>query len=418
MHGRRHLPLLLAAALGIACVAPASARAADAPPAAQLTVTPADGGPAGQPLALTGLAGREDVHDAHYVVRSADGGTGEVVVPAGFSLELLLREVGVDLDGFTYLEVPRVDGTSVLVLREQVVGDGDEELPPVVWVDEQGVHFVRPLDGEDDVNADDVVAPADGTIAVQLKTGQPFAVRIDASARRVRARQPIRFNVVLVAGERTPDMSFQWYFADGSGSADGERVTHRFAHPGTYLVQVNVVKSGRTLDAHDIQVVRVRVAVRHDVHGGGAGGGGSGEDGTGDGAGSDGSGDGDGTGGSGTGAASGGNGTGGSGAGSGTTTGGGSSPSHRSHPPRETKPPATSTFSAPRGELVSGTLLASADAVPLPTGASGPSGRTRGATEDQPLRIPVGVWIGFGLAVLLALGWTLESRHIPPFWQP
>jgi hypothetical protein len=82
------------------------------------------------------------------------------------------------------------------------------------------------------------------------------------------------------------------------------------------------------------------------------------------------------------------------------------------------RPPASSLVSAPRGELVSGTLLASADAVPLPAGASGPAGHARGATQQRPLRIPAGMWIAAALAVLLAVGWTLESRHIPPFWQP
>lgn len=344
------------------------------------------------------------MRDARYTVRAADGATSEVTVAAGFSLELLLREAGVDLDAFTYLELSRVDGTSVLVLREQVVAGDGEEPPPVVWVDEQGTHFLRPIAGEDDVNADDVVTPLDGTIAVQLKTGQPFAVRIDASARRVRVREPIRFEVVLVAGERTADMSFDWYFLDGSAKVRGERVTHRFAQSGTYLVQVNVVKSGRTLEAHDVQPVRVRTAARHDINGGGAGGGASG---VGDG--------GTGTGDSGSGDAT--SGTGGTGAGT-TGDGGAPSPSRPSQPPPSMRPPASSTFSAGRGELVSGTLLASADAVPLPAGASGPSGRARGATDDQPLRIPVGVWIAAGLAVLLTVGWTLESRHIPTFWQP
>lgn len=376
-------------------------RAADAPAAAQLTITAPDGTTA-QPVPLAGLAGREDVHDVRYTVRAADGGTSEVTVHAGFSLGLLLREAGVELDGFTYLEVPRADGTSVLVLRDQIVGVEEGEPPPVVWADAEGVHFLRPSAGEDDVNADDLVTLPDGALALRLQSGEPFAVRIEASAQRVKAKQPVRFEVVLVAGTRTPDMDFQWYFADGSPDGDGVRVTHRFRARGTYLVQVNVVKSGRTLDAHDVLAVRVHAPVPPSAP--------TGEGvGTGGGAGADSGSDepavvspyGGGT----------------------PATGGYVPPAPPPTPraprqPRHKRPPAPTTFSASQGELVSGTLLASADTVPLPAGANGSSGRARGATDDQPLHVPVGVWLGALLAVLLVAGWTLESRHIPPFWQP
>jgi hypothetical protein len=85
------------------------------------------------------------------------------------------------------------------------------------------------------------------------------------------------------------------------------------------------------------------------------------------------------------------------------------------HHPRHQPVPRSSR--QPQGTLVSGTLLASASATPLPAAASARGGQD-GTPTDSPLRIPAIAWVAAGLAAILALGWALEARHTPPFWQP
>ena len=189
---------------------------------------------------------------------------------------------------------------------------------------------------------------------------------------------------------------------------------HRFAHPGRYLVEVNLTQDGRSLETHDVQPIRVTAAPAHHhaATGGGSGGAGSG-------------GAGDGGAGGGTGSAGGGTGGGGASAGTGAASGeaGGAAPPPRTparrprarrHAPRQQIPRAPRP---PQGTLVSGTLLASASATPLPAGATERAGQG-GTPSDGPLRIPAIAWVAAGLVAILALGWALEARHTPPFWQP
>ncbi len=382
MPARRLAPLLAVAAL---CLASASAHAA------QLVVTLPHGG-GEQTLELASLVGQEDVHDQRYALRDADGHRSTTTVADGWSLALLLRSAGVELDDVGYVRLARADGSELDLLRDEALATGQdgEPAPPVVWLDAQGLHLLRPSSGAGDANALDLVTAPDGSLALGVERGDPFAVRIEASALHARPQRPLRFHALLTAGAAGPAVTFSWYFGDGPAAGDDARVTHRFAQPGRYRVQVNVVVGGRQLDANDIVDVRI-----------------------------------------------------------------GSPPTSRPQqheqpvtppvtPPAATPPaasggqPAVTTAAAatttpaaaprrvaparapaPRGDLVSGTLLASAEAAPLPASTAGAGAPSAGApATDRPLDIPVGAWIALGLLVLVALGFSLESRHIPPFLQP
>lgn len=411
--------LLVVALLALAAAGAQLARADDAAPSppASVTIAPSDGG-AARTLALADLAAQQDVHGATYTLRAADGTTSSVTVADGISLTALLTAAGLDADAFSYLEIARPDGSSALVLRDDL--GGGEEGPPVVWVDADGVHVLRPSSGEGDANADDLVTSADGTLSMELRTGDPVKPRIAVSTLRARPHERVDFSASLAGGAALgPGLEYQWYF-DGTGTALGANVSHRFPRPDTYLVLLNVVRgSGESIGLPDqvrVRVVRPRPdAQRGDARrsdeaqgGGGGGAGGSGAGGTGGGAGT---GDGSGA--------------------SGTDTSGAGIPSFTPvAPPAAPVPPSAATpmptprphpepvRHAPRGQLVSGTLIAASSAAAAPASGVRAAQAAGGAAADGPLHVPVGAWVALGLALLLAVGWALESRHTLPFWQP
>lgn len=364
--------------------------AAAGAPAASVTIAPSGGG-VERSLTLTDF----DVHGVTYTVRAADGTDSTTTVAEGISLRALLAAAGLDGDAFDYIALEKADGTSAIVMRDDL-GSTDEG-PPVVWSDAQGTHFLRPSSGEGDANGADLVTLADGApLMIALKRGQPLVPRIAVSPRRPRPGERVGFGASLAGGGSLgPGLEFQWYF-DGP-RVYGANVSHRFAKPGRYHVLLNVVRGDRT-SVGDPAVLDVRVARPRERHadeahpaadaGGGRSGGGAGA--TIDG-----------------------------GAGIGTPAA--ASPAPRAVTPAAAAPqPAPATPGTPPGKLVSGTLLASASAAAAPRPASGraASAAVRRAAADGPLHVPVGVWAAVGLVGLLALGWALESRHTLPFWQP
>lgn len=395
--------MLRAALLALSLVLLAAASA----PGASVTIAPSGGGMA-RTLTLADLAGGFDVHGVTYTVRAADRSTSTTTVADGISLNALLAAAGLDGDAFDYVALQKADGSSAIVMRDDL--GGTEEGPPVVWADAQGTHFLRPSGGDGDANAADLVTLGDGApLALALKTGAPLVPRIAVSKLRVHPRERVSFSASLVGGGSPgPNLDYEWYF-DGTGTVRGANVTHRFPRPGSYLVLLNVVRGTTTIGNPDtvyVRVVRPRKQPTNDAHradeapNGGTGG----------------------STGAGTGSATGG------GAGAGSGAGTGAPPIAAPAPPTASQsPPAPQRAPAmprtPPGKLVSGTLLASASAVAAPPGAeaagrAAASAAARRAAADGPLHVPVGVWVGVGLVVLLALGWALESRHTLPFWQP
>jgi hypothetical protein len=401
---RRAQPLVLTVGVLVAlCAQPARADGGPPPPGASVTVAPSGGG-AARSLTLAELSARFDVHAAAYTVREADGATSSVAVGDGISLTALLAAAGLDADAFDYIEVAGADGSSAIVLRDDL--GGTDEGPPAVWADDAGVHLLRPSKGKDDVNAGDLVTLADRPLAIALKTGEPLVPRIQVAPLRARPHERVDFSASLAAGRLGPGMRYEWYF-DGTGIVHGANVSHRFSRPGIYLVLLYVVRgSGETVGATEtvrVHVVRAREPRRSDAHG------------------SDDSRDGGadaiagGGGGAGSGAV-------GEGTGGGTPSSAGSAaPSPAVVPPEPASAPrrARTPRRAPRGDRVSGTLIASASAALASAGgARAAHAAARGAASDGPLQLPVGAWVAAGLLALLALGWVLESRHTIPFWQP
>jgi hypothetical protein len=371
---------------------------------AVVTIVPSDGGRA---TSLTLAAVAADVGDRTYTLRAADGSTSTVAVRAGVSVAALLAAADLKLTESIYAEIMRPDGSpSALLVADDLTGAG--ERLPVVWSDHQGLHFLRPSDGEGDVNAGDLVTVSEGTLTIELRTGEPVKPRIEVSKLHARLGEPLRFRASLAVGAVRPGMGFTWYFDDGGGYVSGTDVTHRYRRTGLFRVLLHAVRGGSEILGVPTHVVVRIVAARRPRDQGAArrsdeGGAGTGSAVTG------------GAGGTGSGGST-------TGSGSGTTTGGVTAPpapSIPAPPPQTPSQPSAAPPAQPRGELVSGTLLAAVGGSPAAfAGAAGPSAAARTAERDAPLDVPVGAWVAIGLAALLALGWGLESRHTLPFWQP
>jgi PKD domain len=388
--------------LALVVLAFACAQSAHADGAATVTIAPSGGG-AARSLTLADLAGGFDVHGATYTVRAADGSASTIHVADGISLTALLAAAGLDGDAFDYIALAKADGSAAIVMRDDL--GGTDEGPPVVWSDEQGVHFLRPTGRDGDANGVDLVTLAGGApLALALKTGNPLVPRIAVSALRAKVGERVDFSASLVGGASLgPGLDYSWYFGDGSGYVLGANRSHRYRRPGRYLVLLNVARAaGDTIGAPDTVTVHVaRPRERHadEAHpageaGGGAPGGASG-----------------------TAPATG---AGGAAGGSAVTAAPPvAAPTPAAAPPSPPVPRTPASRRTPPGTLVSGTLVAAASvADSVPEGAPAADAAARRATADAPLHVPVGAWVAVGLVALLALGWALESRHTSPFWQP
>jgi hypothetical protein len=240
-HGQLHDRLIAAAGAFVAIFAavllamPSAARADDA----QVTVV-SPGGVA-QTLSLAALAGSEDVVGQAYEVRSSAGASTTTVT--GFSLAKLIEAAGADPYGFSYLEVQRPAGGSVLLSREQALGPGALTAgPPVIYATATGTAFLRPSASSEDANAEDCFEAPQGVTLV-LRKGAPLQIEIEASVLRTRPGKPVSFTAIVERAGAGEQLTYSWYFDDGH-SAPGPSVRHSFARRGSYDVVVGVTTPG------------------------------------------------------------------------------------------------------------------------------------------------------------------------------
>jgi plastocyanin len=225
-------------------VGPIGVARADAP---QVTiVTP---GGAQHTLSLEALAGSEDVVEKAYPLRAETGETSTTVT--GFSIAALLKAADVDPYGFSYLEVQRPSGGSVLLSSAQALG----ELAPVVYSTGSGTGFLRPAAGAEDFNAADSFASPAG-LTIVMRKGASLQARVEATPRKVKVGEKVDFHAVVERSGSGEALTYSWYFDDG-GSAEGETATHTFAKPGSYSVVVGVTAAGEETGVS--AVVRIQV---------------------------------------------------------------------------------------------------------------------------------------------------------------
>lgn len=253
-HGQLHDRLILAAAALVAIFAaallavPGTARADDA----QVTVV-SPGGVA-QTLSLAALAGSEDVVGRPYEVRSSTGASTTTVT--GFSLAALIEAADADPYGFSYLEIQRPAGGSVLLSREQALDPGAFAAgSPVVYATATGTAFLRPNVGAEDANGDDCFEAPQGVTLV-LRKGSPLQIDIEASPLRTRPGQQVSFTALVERAGAGEQLSYAWHFDDGH-SASGPSVRHSFAERGSYDVVVGVTTPGDQAGASAVVSIQV-----------------------------------------------------------------------------------------------------------------------------------------------------------------
>jgi len=250
-----------AAFLFLVCIWTAAARA----DVAQVTVV----SPGGQSrtLALAAMAGSEDVVGRAYAVRSAGGESARTVT--GFSIGALLEAADADPYGFSYLEVQRPAGGSVLLSREQALDDNAfPDGPPVLYAMASDTGFLRPSTGEGDANAADGFEAPQG-ISIVLRKGSPLRVRVRASPLRTRPGEPVRFEAVVDRAGSGEALSYSWYLDDGH-SAAGPTARHSFARRGSFDVVLGVTSGGDEAGTSAVVTIQVGAPIEGpDRKGGG-----------------------------------------------------------------------------------------------------------------------------------------------------
>ncbi len=240
-----------AVAVLAACAVGTGAQEARADDAQVAVVSP---GGAAQTLSLVALAGGEDVVERVYTLRSASGASELTVT--GFSLASILDAAGADSFGFSYLEVQRPAGGSVLLSRHQALDPGAfEDGPPVLYATAAGTGFLRPSGSEADLNAVDSFEAPQGVTLV-LRKGSPLQIEIEASTVRTRPGQPVTFDAIVERAGSGEQLSYSWYFDDGH-SASGARARHSFAKRGSYDVVVGVTTPGDNAGASAVATIQV-----------------------------------------------------------------------------------------------------------------------------------------------------------------
>lgn len=252
LHGQLLNRLLIATVAVVAWALAAPATEAARADAAQVTVISPGGSQ--QTLALEALAGSEDVINRAYALRGSSGEGTQVV--SGFSLAALLEAAGADPYAFSYLEVLRPAGGTVLLSNDQALSEAAfADGPPVVYATATGTAFLRPSSGSDDDNASDSFEAPQG-VTIALRKGTPLQVEAEASTLQTRPGKPVEFTAQAEGAGAGEALTYSWYFDDGS-SAAGPDATHGFARRGSYDVVLGVTTPGDSTGTSTVVTIQV-----------------------------------------------------------------------------------------------------------------------------------------------------------------
>ncbi len=220
--------LTLLAAFAAFAIGPAFAAAAPI-----VEVKPIGGGK--NDVDLRELRGEEDVNSVGYAIRSKSGSDTETIT--GFSLEKILIEGRVDIYTFSYVEVVRPSGGSVLLTRSQVRDDGAfPDGQPVVFDHGGSSGFLRPSLGSSDFNKSDFFSGS--PLRVIAHEGKLIELEARASKDEVEVGEKVTFTATITQQAAGSSPEINWSFNDGN-SAPGAKVTHTFQRPGSYNVAVS-----------------------------------------------------------------------------------------------------------------------------------------------------------------------------------
>jgi hypothetical protein len=318
----------------------------------------------------------------------------------GYSLGVLFSRLGASSSDLKEIRI----GDYVVVHAS----DLDDRWPPVLYIENGQIRFLRQSEDEDDVNRDEWLRMPLGSLTVAQREESSLQLHADVSrSGKAKVGDGLTFNVTPHGGA-SKSYIFEWDFRDGSDKVrtddpNGE-VNHVFEKAGTYRVRVYAKafdeEDGETVIGEDGVRVSIGKAKQKpdDQEGGG--------DNTSPGAPDSGTYDGD------------------SGAGSST---GSTTPYSPSAP---TPSPSTDGFDSltpdskpfTSGNTVEGALLANIDA---PLNESTESALRAARTGDPDFEVPEAsgvlppaAWAGLGALALMGAGAGLESGRRPRLRRP
>jgi len=228
---RRRLALVAAAAAWSLCAATGASAAAGVEVQLGDRSTTLDPGQ---------IAAEADVASANWRGEGQDEG------PDGLSLRKLVAVVGGDPDGVRSITISGDGGSSArfgarMLAEGPPFGEGPA-VPPLVWVDDAGVHAARPTaPGQ---LADQVDATGAEPLRLEVVGGVTLDVTATASRRRVERGHAIRL-AAEVDGELPADARFVWRLGDGA-SDEGRVVRHAYRKDGTFRPRVTVTTAEAT----------------------------------------------------------------------------------------------------------------------------------------------------------------------------
>jgi PKD domain len=218
---------------------PASALADD-----QVTIEPEGREP--RTLRISEL-GEPDVVARPYTLP----GAAAPVPITGYSLEHVLEAANVDADRFGSLTIEGSLGAVRLSRAEATGATSFPEGPPVFYVENEDARFLRPARA----NGELAELASGGPMSVQIAARRELRLEAEASPRRARVGQQVRFTATVTGAARGERVEVTWSFGDGR-SKTGNEVTHRFRSAGSYRITVQA--TGEDAVGSDA-VVSVRV---------------------------------------------------------------------------------------------------------------------------------------------------------------
>jgi len=144
---------------------------------------------------------------AKYRVATAGGGTQTIDVVNGVSLRQLLEKTGTDF-GFETIAVPRADGSSLVITKDQIE---DPRNQAVFYVDSVGVtHFIGPREpGASTVAAENYFPVSNGVIFTQ-ESESKLKVSISPSKKKIELGGSVSFRATVTGNDDGDAIAYTW----------------------------------------------------------------------------------------------------------------------------------------------------------------------------------------------------------------
>jgi len=268
------LPIAVATVASALVAASALAQTPPAPVGVSVTIQPADDG---APVTISTADVPQGEMNTTYRV-----GSRSIVVENGVSLRQLIDEVGAV--NYAEIEIPRPDGTKLVMSKEQV----DDIKPAGFYTDDQGVtHFIGPTGSNGSVASQDHFAVSGEITLTQLR--EPgLEVTISPKSKKIEPGGTVRFRAKVTGDEDGESVTYTWGIKGGKQTKGGPGFTQKFPSKDDVVHQFLVAVRIEGSEVSYTDVAKITVGDPRKSEDGQTGSGDVGDDGD-DGAGSTGS---------------------------------------------------------------------------------------------------------------------------------